>query len=132
MKINRWNTCLIGITCAAALLASPGCVRERVVYVPANQAPAGAPPPPAATATVETPPSTPPPSAGDPPPPQQEVIPVAPGPTYVWAPGYWGWHNGWVWVGGSYVIRPHPAAVWIGPRWERRGRHYVWVRGRWR
>jgi hypothetical protein len=109
------------------LMVAAGCVRERVVYVPSN--PNAAPP---AAADVQTPPMTPPASAGEPPPPQQEVVPVAPGPAYVWAPGYWGWNHGWVWMGGSWMVRPHSGAVWIGPRWVRHGRHYVWVRGRWR
>lgn len=67
-----------------------------------------------------------------PPAPQVEVVPVAPGPEYAWAPGYWYWNHSWVWMGGSWVIRPHVGAVWIGPRYIRHGRGYVWVRGHWR
>jgi len=39
------------------------------------------------------------------PPAPEEVIPVAPGPDYYWAPGYWGWNDGWVWIGGRWCIR---------------------------
>src|SRR6185295_13739511 len=43
---------------------------------------------------------------GPPPPPQVEVLPVAPGPDYLWAPGYWSWYGGaWIWVGGGYYPR---------------------------
>jgi hypothetical protein len=40
-----------------------------------------------------------------PPPAPEEVVPVAPGPDYYWAPGYWGWNGGWVWIGGSWCFR---------------------------
>ncbi len=43
-----------------------------------------------------------PPADQTPPPPQTEVVPVAPGPDYYWAPGYWGWDNGWIWIGGCW------------------------------
>lgn len=55
------------------------------------QAPAGPPPPDM--------------SAAQPPPPQPDVIPVAPGPDYYWAPGYWGWNGGWIWIGGGWYPR---------------------------
>src|SRR5437899_6828213 len=59
-----------------------------------SQAPASAPP--GATVVTQAPPA-----------PQVEVLPVAPGPAYVWAPGYWSWSvGGWVWVGGHYIVRP--------------------------
>src|SRR5689334_11713104 len=47
--------------------------------------------------------------------PQVEMVPVAPGPDYAWAPGYWsvGVGGGWVWIGGHYVVRPRPHAVWV-------------------
>jgi hypothetical protein len=61
-----------------------------------------------------------------------EAVPVVPGPEYVWVPGYWGWNPGWVWIGGRWVIRPHPGAVWVRGQWGRHGRGYVWTRGHWR
>jgi hypothetical protein len=67
-----------------------------------------------------------------PPPPQVEVIPYAPGPYYVWTPGYYAWNGGWVWVSGRYVVRPRPAAVWVGGHWTTHGHGYVWVGGGWR
>ena len=33
-----------------------------------------------------------------------------PGPDYYWAPGYWGWDNGWIWVGGVW----RSALAWDG------------------
>lgn len=67
-----------------------------------------------------------------PPPLQVEVVPVSPGPYYVWAPGYWGWNGGWVWVGGRYMSRPRPGAVWVGGHWGRHSHGYVWIGGGWR
>jgi len=90
---------------------------------PGATAPAPQPAPPGGSAMMS---QVPPPS------PQAEVIPVARGPQYVWSAGYWGCNGGWVWVGGSWLVRPHPGAVWVGPHWGRRGRGYVWVGGYWR
>jgi hypothetical protein len=106
------------------------------------QAPPGTAPAPSASPQVAPAPQAPPgmvpqaPPAGvtvesAPPPPQVEVVPVAPGPSYVWAPGYWGWNGAWVWVGGHYVIRPHPHAVYVGPHWVRHGHGYIWIGGSW-
>ncbi|HEX9046965.1 MAG TPA: hypothetical protein VF988_08045 [Verrucomicrobiae bacterium] len=69
-----------------------------------------------------------------PPPPQTEIITVAPGPPvlWFWAPGYWEWHGHWVWVRGHWMHRPHPGAIWIGPHWDMRGHHRVWIQGYWR
>jgi YXWGXW repeat-containing protein len=61
-----------------------------------------------------------------------EAVPVAPGPAYVWVPGYWVWNGGWVWIGGRWVIRPYPHAVWVRGHWGRHGRGYAWTRGHWR
>jgi hypothetical protein len=66
-----------------------------------------------------------------PPPPQVEVLPVAPGPDFVWIGGHWGWHGRWVWEGGRYERHPH--GRWEAGHWDHRpGRGYVWVEGRWR
>lgn len=95
-----------------------GCVERQVVYVPAQpEAPTGA------VVTDQAPP-----------PQQAEVIPVAPGPEYVWMPGYWsvGVGGSWVWIGGRYAIPPQPHAVWVRGHWGRHGRGYVWIGGRWR
>jgi len=119
------------LTLAAACLAAlaTGCVERRVVYVPAYQ-------PQTAGQTAPAQPGTPDNAvvvAQAPPPPQVEIVPVAPGPEYVWMPGYWSWGGGgWVWVGGHHVLRPRPHAVWVRGRWARHGRGYVWIDGRWR
>jgi len=34
-----------------------------------------------------------------------EYVPMAPGPEFYWAPGYWGWDNGWIWIGGGWNWR---------------------------
>ena len=49
-------------------------------------------------------------------PPQSASKPrtVAPGPGYVWTTGYWRWTGtDYVWVRGSWIVRPRPAAVWV-------------------
>ena len=137
------------ITAGSAALAT-GCAEPRTVYVPAYSAPPGyaytAPPPvmaqpgavpegtnlpPAAAYAPQGAPTLVAPTA--PPPPQVEVIPVAPGPQYVWVGGYWGWNGGaWVWMGGRWVVRPAGGVVWVNGHWARHGHTYIWVGGHWR
>ena len=83
------------------------------------------PPPPQGEVIVD---SEPPP----PPPPPQEVVPVSPGPDYVWIGGYnrWDGHR-YVWTRGRYDRRPHANARWNAPHWEARGRGHVFVEGHW-
>ena len=58
---------------------------------------------------------------------------VAPGPGYVWTPGYHRWDgNRYVWTGGAWVQPPRPHAVWVPHRWVRRNGGWVLVEGRWR
>jgi hypothetical protein len=69
------------------------------------------------------------------PPPQVEVVPVPPGPAYVWVPGHWGWRGpryGYVWVPGRYVVPAHPGWVWVPGHWAPRPGGYVWVEAHWR
>src|SRR5438067_13560601 len=57
------------------------------------------------------------------PPPQVrvETQTVAPGPGYAWTTGYWRWTGtDYVWVPGSWVVRPRPAAGWEACHWVRR------------
>src|SRR4029077_1824165 len=55
-----------------------------------------------------------------PPPLRVETQTVAPGPAYVWTTGYWRWTGtSYVWVPGSWVVRPRPAAVWVAGHWVR-------------
>ena len=67
-----------------------------------------------------------------PPPPPPVVTyyrPAYPGPGYTWISGYW-YPSGprYAWRAGYWARRPHPRAVWVGPRYVR-GRYY---RGYWR
>jgi hypothetical protein len=66
-----------------------------------------------------------------PPPPAAAVagpVGVAPGPGYVWVPGYWDWvGDRWVWVDGRWILPPHGHAVWIDPKIE-----FRWHKGHWR
>jgi len=111
---------------AAGLPLLAGCVvyerPARPVTVVEPAPPPGAPPP---AEVVVTQPE-------NPPPPQVEVVPVSPGPAFVWIGGCWEWRGHWVWTAGRWAPRPHPRAVWVTGHWDRHGRGYVWVGGRWR
>ena len=91
---------------------------------PPGQAPPGVPPP-------AQPPAQPqlyaPPAGEVPPPPQTEVIPVSPGADYYWAPGYWGWDGGWIWIGGGWRLRGGIGwgVGWGWPGWGWGG-YYGW------
>ena len=62
-----------------------------------------------------------------------ETQTVSPGPNYAWTRGYWRWNGTtYVWVPGSWIVRPRPAAVYVEGHWLRRGSRWVWVAGRWR
>src|ERR671918_49333 len=51
-----------------------------------------------------------------------ETQTVAPGPGYVWTRGHWRWTGTtYVWVAGSWVVRPRVAAVWVEGQWIPRG-----------
>jgi hypothetical protein len=67
-----------------------------------------------------------------PPPVRIETQTVAPGPGYVWTSGYWRWtRTTYVWVPGSWIVRPRPAAVWVAGHWVPRYSGWVWVAGHW-
>jgi WXXGXW repeat (2 copies) len=58
-----------------------------------------------------------------------ETQTVAPGPGYLWTRGYWRWTGAdYVWVPGSWVVRPRPAAVWVEGHWVRRPGGWLWIR----
>ena len=62
-----------------------------------------------------------------------ETQTVAPGTGYVWTRGYWRWSGAdYMWVPGSWVVRPRPAAVWVEGQWVPRGGGWVWIPGHWR
>jgi len=152
------NSLKLSVAPLLFLLLAAGCAERRTVYVPAYQQPATVyqtqptysyPPQstyqsqplvtqnPAGSEQAPQPqPQQAPPSqvvvSQAPPPPPTEVVTVAPGPDYAWAPGYWNWNGGWVWVSGGWVLRPRPHAIWVGPRWVHRGHGYVYMRGHWR
>jgi hypothetical protein len=68
-----------------------------------------------------------------PPPPQVEVVPMAPGRDYYWVPGYWCWGSpGWVWIGGSWTIRPWHGAIWVRGGWVGHRGRWGWHGGHWR
>jgi hypothetical protein len=84
-----------------------------------------------ATTTTSSPASstsivvTPPPA----PAPQVEVIPVSPGPDYLWTPGWWSWNgSGWIWFGGYWGYPVRPGHVWHDGRFYH-GRGVEVIRG---
>src|SRR5712671_481165 len=67
-----------------------------------------------------------------PPPVRVETQTVAPGPGYLWTSGYWRWTGTtYVWVPGTYVLRPRPAAVWVVGHWMRRPGGWAYTPGHW-
>jgi hypothetical protein len=75
-------------------------------------------------------------SVNAPPPPlRREVIVVRPSARHIWVPGYWDWapaRHQYIWIGGRWVRPHHRHAVWVTPRWERRGNGTFFIRGHWR
>ncbi len=57
----------------------------------------------------------------------------APGPGYVWTPGYHRWDgHAYVWTAGAWVRPPHPGAHWVPARWVHRPGGWMMVEGHWR
>ena len=68
-----------------------------------------------------------------PPAPRVEVKIAAPGPAYVWTPGYYAWRGGdYVWVGGAWVLPPRPHAVWVAGHWRSGPHGWYWRAGHWK
>lgn len=68
-----------------------------------------------------------------PPRPIYERRPLAPGPGYIWQPGYHRWDGArYAWTPGSYVVAPRPRAYWVPGRWQNSPRGYYWRDGYWR
>jgi hypothetical protein len=62
-----------------------------------------------------------------------EAQTVSPGPNYAWTRGYWRWNGAtYIWVPGSWIVRPRPASVYVEGHWLRRGSRWVWIAGHWR
>jgi hypothetical protein len=67
-----------------------------------------------------------------PPPPRVETIAVAPAPRVVWVSGYWMWNRTqWIWIPGSWQMRPSASVRWRAPEWRARGTVHVFVPGGW-
>ena len=46
------------------------------------------------------------------------VNPSAPGPDYLWTPGYWAYGaEGYYWVPGTWVVAPQPGFLWTPGYW---------------
>jgi quinol-cytochrome oxidoreductase complex cytochrome b subunit len=72
-------------------------------------------------------------AAGPPPPPRREVVPVRPGPRYVWVEGYHRWDgNRYYWQPGAWVLPPARYHRWVPGHWVNSRRGYYWVEGHWR
>ena len=68
-----------------------------------------------------------------PPAPLVERRGVAPGPAYVWVPGYHRWDGrAYVWAPGRWEVPPRPHARWVAAHWVRRHGGWVLVEGHWR
>jgi hypothetical protein len=58
--------------------------------------------------------------------------PPAPGPDYIWTPGYWAWGPyGYYWVPGAWVEAPYYGALWTPPYWGWYGGYYRFHPGYW-
>jgi len=58
--------------------------------------------------------------------------PIAPGPDYMWIPGYWAWNGvGYYWVPGTWVLAPYVGALWTPGWWGWGGSAYLWHPGYW-
>jgi len=111
--MRRVELLLIGAT-MAMLTGLIGCtVEERPVVV--------AEPASVTTTAPEAPPQL-----------REEVLGIAPSPLHVWVPGYWAWHDRWVWIAGRWALPPHRETVWIPGRWDRHAHDWVWRPGHWR
>jgi hypothetical protein len=58
--------------------------------------------------------------------------PIAPGPGFIWTPGYWAYGiNGYFWVPGTWVRAPFVGALWTPGYWGWRNGFYTWSAGYW-
>jgi len=58
--------------------------------------------------------------------------PYAPGPGYMWAPGYWAYGSyGYYWVPGTWVLAPDVGMLWTPGYWGWREGFYWWSPGYW-
>lgn len=107
-------TRLIIVSCIAALTLPLGACATTVRVKP-----------PAPTVTVRV--------GHAPPALKREVVTVRPSKRHVWVDGHWTWtRSRWVWAPGVWKVPPRGKRVWVKPKYERRGGHWVVVRGYWR
>ncbi len=72
-------------------------------------------------------------SFGPPPPPRYGVVGVAPGPGYVWMDGYYNRAGrSWVWVNGRWGRPPHGRSAYVHPEWRNEHGSWRFHRGYWR
>ncbi len=60
--------------------------------------------------------------------------PIAPGPDYLWTPGYWQWDASvadYFWVPGTWVAAPQPGFLWTPGYWGFNNGFYAWNAGYW-
>lgn len=58
--------------------------------------------------------------------------PVAPGPGYLWTPGYWAWSiSDYYWVPGVWVLPPRVGLLWTPGWWGWSNGVYRWNAGYW-
>ena len=68
-----------------------------------------------------------------PPAPLADVRVVAPGPNYVWVPGYHRWDGAaYAWVPGAWQLPPQPRAMWVPGHWAHERHGWFFVQGHWR
>ncbi len=68
-----------------------------------------------------------------PPAPRVEGYGYAPGPGYVWIPGYYSWTgSSYSWVGGRWALPPRPHAAWVPGHYVQRYGHSEYIPGHWR
>ncbi|MGC2633693.1 MAG: hypothetical protein WA215_05705 [Candidatus Cybelea sp.] len=64
--------------------------------------------------------------------PEYQQQPPAPGPDYMWNPGYWAWNSyGYYWVPGVWVVAPVVGLYWTPGYWGYADTGYVWNQGYW-
>lgn len=119
------NTKIVSLAALSMFVLSGCVVRERYGYgrhgYVVRETVVAPVPPPAEVVVTEAPP-----------PAQVEVIPVRPGPEFVWVGGVWAWHGRWVWEAGRWDRPPRPGVHWVAGRYYYRGGRHVWVAGGWR
>ncbi|MBS0430937.1 MAG: YXWGXW repeat-containing protein [Proteobacteria bacterium] len=58
--------------------------------------------------------------------------PYAPGPGYIWTPGYWAWDGyGYYWVPGTWILPPQIGLLWTPGWWGWDTGYYRWHAGYW-